>query len=398
MLSAEEKQFIREHLTDDVAQLALHADSFSGLKINFPRVLRQIAGRQQTRDKIPSWYFNDDIVYPLRLSLEQSSSETTAQYKTSLLFGNTFVDITGGFGVDTAFIATHFTRVSYVEKQVELAKIARHNFTVLGLSHINVYPIDGIDYLQSINSADWIYIDPSRRSESGKKQMLIEDCEPNLITVQDTLLEKADKILIKLSPMLDINAALKVLKKVSEVHVVSVDNECKELLFLLNKNQSIEPLITCVNFRKNGELQKLSFRISEEKNSAIHYTAEIKKYLYEPNASLMKAGFYKGIALRYCLEKLHPDSHLYTSSELVSDFPGRIFQVESELPTNKKELKKALKDIKKANITLRNFPISTAELRKQLKVKEGGEIFLFATTLTGGKHVILKCKHEDSRK
>jgi hypothetical protein len=392
MLSAEEKQFICEHLSDDVTQLALQSHSFAHWKIDFPFVLRQIAGRQQIRNKIPSWYLIDDIVYPFRLALEQSSSEQTAKYKTTLLSGNSFVDLTGGLGVDTAFISRNFRRANYVEKQAELVEIARHNFIVLGLTHVDVYSMDGMDYLQLLNFVDCIYIDPARRSHSGKKVILIEDCEPDLIAIQDCLLEKSGKVLVKLSPMLDIKSALKALKNVTEIHVVSVDNECKELLFILDKKVSEEAVITCVNIKKTGEVQKLLFTFTEEKESTISYAGEVKNYLYEPHASLLKAGFYKGIALRYRVEKLHPDSHLYTSSEWISDFPGRIFRVEAVV--NKKELKKTLQGMDKANITVRNFPLSAVELRKQLKLKEGGDNYLFASTLANGKHVVIKCKNE----
>jgi 16S rRNA G966 N2-methylase RsmD len=390
MLSQQDKEFIREHLTDDVKRLALQSHSRTQSDIDFPLILRQIAGRQQIRDKLPSWYPLEDLLYPPRLSLEQCSSEATAQYKASLLSGDSLIDLTGGFGVDTALLSPFFARTVYVEKQAGLAGIAAHNFAVLGLENIEVHVADGVDYLQQTNPVNCIYLDPARRSASGKKETRIEDCEPNLLEIQDLLLEKAHLGLIKLSPMLDITSALKVLKNVHAVHVVSHENECKELLFVLKKEVQGEPSVTCVNIGKKRGIQKLTFLLSEEKQTVITYAGKVKTCLYEPNVSLLKAGCYKGITKTYPVEKLHPDSHLYTSSELLSDFPGRIFQVVAVSSLNKKELKTMLSEIDKAHISIRNFPASVADLRKRWKIKEGGDIYLFATTMANGNRVIIK--------
>ena len=392
MLSEKEKQFIQEHLLDDVKLLALQSKSFAGLEINYPFVLAQIAGRQQIKNKIPSWYSLVDLVYPPRISLEQCSSEITAQYKASLLSGDSFVDLTGGFGVDTAFISPRFTQVHYVERQEVLIPIVRHNFSALQSNNIAIHPVDSVEYLQQMQAVDCIYIDPARRSDSGRKVVLIKDCEPNLVDIQDLLLEKANQVLIKLSPMLDIKSTLSTLENVREVHIVSVENECKELLFLLAKETQEEPRITCLNFNRNGNHPTFTFSFSEEKGIQVQYAENVKEYLYEPNVSILKAGFYKGIAHRYCLEKLHSDSHLYTSSELIPDFPGRAFQVEAVSSLNKKELKETLSHVEKANLSIRNFPLSVDELRKRLKLKEGGDVYLFATTLAKGKHVLIKCR------
>ncbi|KAA6302029.1 MAG: hypothetical protein EZS26_001845 [Candidatus Ordinivivax streblomastigis] len=387
------RQFIETHRYDDVQKLALQYSTRANSEIDIPSALRQISGRQHIEHKIPAWYSNDDILYPQRLSLEQCSSETTARYKASILSGSSFVDLTGGFGVDTAFIAPHFSQVEYVEKQNELAEIAQHNFSALGLKHIQTHSTDSISFLQNMHSCDCIYLDPARRSHSGEKVLLIEDCEPDVLEIQDVLLQKAERILVKLSPMLDIQAALKQLKNVSEIHVVSVGNECKELLFLMEKAVRLHPKISCVNFQKQATQCDI-FDFSEEKKLSIDYHASIQNYLYEPNASLLKAGFYKSIALRYAVDKLHTDSHLYTSNRLIADFPGRIFQVESIALFHKKELKSFLQGITQANISVRNFPLSVAELRKQLKLKEGGDVYLFATTLADGKRVIVHTKKQ----
>jgi 16S rRNA G966 N2-methylase RsmD len=383
------KKFITAHRFDDVQKLALQSQSFHGAEIDIPAALTQISGRQIIEHKIPSWRQSDEIRYPGRLSLEQCSSEKTARYKASLLSGHSFVDLTGGWGVDTAFISPKFSQVTYVEKQEELANLAKHNFPILGLNFIRIHTGDGIEYLEKMNPVDCIYLDPARRSLSGKKVVLIEDCEPNLLEIQNLLLTKASFVLIKLSPLLDINAALRVLKNVKEVHVVSVENECKELLLLLEKGNTQAPVITCANLRKKGD-QTVSFEYSEEKKAQIAYSREVKDYLYEPNASLLKAGFYKGIALRYPVEKLHSDSHLYTSTQYIPDFPGRIFRVEAVSSLNKKSLKAFLTGMDKANLTIRNFPLTVAGLRKKLKLNEGGEVYLFATTLSDGEHVIVK--------
>jgi hypothetical protein len=385
------RQFIAEHRLDDVQKLALQSKFFADSGIDKTFALTQIAGRQIIAHKIPSWYQSDDLMYPARLSLEQCSSETTARYKASLLSGRSFADLTGGFGVDTAFIAGQFPQAAYVERQTELASIARHNFSVLGLNHIQIYPMDGVPFLLEMDPVDCLYLDPARRSGTGQKVVLIEDCEPNVIEIKDLLLEKAGTVLIKLSPMLDIHAALKALNPVSEVHIVSVENECKELLFLLRKDHRQEPVITCINFGKQGNQTEI-ISLSEEKTASISCTSDVKEYLYEPNASLLKAGFYKGIAWRYAVEKLHPDSHLYTSEQLIPDFPGRIFQVETVSSFNKKDLKEMLNGTGQANISVRNFPLPVLELRKKLKLQEGGGVYLFATTLSDGKHVIIKCR------
>lgn len=393
MLNQETKDFIKSHFLDDVRQLALQSKSFVDSPIDFQEALIQISGRQMIEHKIPSWYKLENIIYPSRLSIEQSSSELTAKYKASIVSGSTLVDLTGGWGVDTAFMSEHFFQAIHIEQQEKLSAIAGHNFQVLGYDHIQTYTMDGECYLKEVSLVDCIYIDPARRSDSGKKQIRIEDCEPNLIHIQDLLIDKTHQVLIKLSPMLDINAALGILKSVWAIHVVSVENECKELLFLLSKEHNVEePVITAVNLNRNGKHQLLSFSLLEEKKIEITYTSNIETYLYEPNASLLKSGYYKGIARYYQLNKLHADSHLYTSSQYFPDFQGRTFRVDAVYSMSKKEVSSLLKEITQANISTRNFPLSVAELRKKLKLKEGGENFLFATTLANGKHVLIKCR------
>ena len=391
MLNEATRQFIREHRSDDVQQLALQFKSAQDSEIDRRAALTQIAGRQAIMHKIPLWYGQEGILYPTHLSLEQCSSEAAARYKASILSGNSFADLTGGFGVDTAFIAPQFSQAIYVERQTELADIARNNFAVLGLNHIQTHNADGIKFLETMQPVDCLYVDPARRSATGTKTVRIEDAEPNILAILDLLLTKAENVLIKLSPLLDIHAALKALKNVKQIYIVSVNNECKELLFLLRSDCSGESAISAVNIRKRG-VQSDTFTWSEEKNVFISYTSDLKKYLYEPNSSLLKSGCYKSIGLRYAVDKLHPDSHLYTSSRYLPDFPGRVFQVEAVSSFNKKDLKTLLHDIFQANISVRNFPHTVDQLRKQLKLMEGGEIYLFATTLANGRRVLLKTK------
>jgi hypothetical protein len=383
------QQFIREHQFDDVCKLALRTGNLSP-DINLHYALQQIEGRQTIEHKIPSWFLIEELIYPAHLSLEQCSSEQTARYKASLLSGNSFADLTGGFGVDFAFIATKFKETYYVEKQAELCRIAAHNFKILGLNPVKIENADTVKFLKQMPVVDAVFIDPARRLDSGKKAVAIDNCEPDLSAIQEWLIDKAETALIKLSPMLDISQALSVLKNVSEIHVVSLENECKELLFLLKRKTSSEPRITCVNLTKTGNQPEVSFFQSREKEISIEYVSQIEDYLYEPNTSILKAGLFKSLALTYPIHKFHPDSHLYTSNELIPHFPGRIFKVEACSSLNKKEMKDFLQNMDKANISIRNFPLSVADLRKRWNLKEGGDIYLFATTLANGKHIVIK--------
>ncbi|MDR1610285.1 MAG: SAM-dependent methyltransferase, partial [Candidatus Symbiothrix sp.] len=321
-------RFIKAHRNDDVRKLAFQFHSLANPDVDIHFALTQIENRRLAATKIPSWEQHDDLIFPSRLALEQCSSEDTARYKATLLSGNTFADLTGGFGVDFAFIAPNFKKSFYVEQQKDLCEIAQHNWKVLGLNTATVENADSVEYLKKMPPIDVIFIDPARRSASGKKTVAIENAEPNLLKIQDLLLGKAPTVLIKLSPMLDIAQSLNKLKSVAEVHVVGVNNECKELLFLLKRQQTQEPQIHCVNPDTKNKDEKISFRYSEEKACSIEYASGIAEYLYEPNVTLLKAGLFKSPAQMYPVQKLHPHSHLYTSQKLVGDFPGRIFKVD----------------------------------------------------------------------
>jgi len=324
--------------------------------------------------------------------LEQCSSELTALYKASLVNGRSLTDLTGGFGIDCAFLSSQFQKVTYVEQQEELCTLALHNFPLLGLNHIKVVNENAGSYLTQINPVDCIFLDPARRDGKGGKTVAIADCEPNVKELLPLLLSKAEKVMIKLSPMLDLSLALNDLPQTSEIHIVSVENECKELILIMSQDTGNEKQIHCVNLRKNGSREKFTFNRLTEQTALCTYTSELRTYLYEPNASILKGGAYKSTAAYYKLEKLHPNSHLYTSDELIPDFPGRIFRIESSFHFNKKSLKAELPENGKANITVRNFPTSVAELRKRTKLKEGGDTYFFATTLADEKKVWIRCR------
>lgn len=393
-----------------VRLLALQAHNYPD--IDMPFLLNQLTGWLKAHTKLPSWAAQEDIIYPPHLSMEQCSSEQTALYKANLLeelsgshatsSPTRFVDLTGGFGVDFSFIARNFTHATYVEQQEQLCKVAQHNFKVLGLSHVEVVNTDGTEYLHQMQPANVIFLDPARRNEQGGKTILIEDCSPDVLTLEKELLEKADTIVLKLSPMLDWHRAVNELNVIGnvvrEVHILSVRNECKELLIVLQKEEpqsdttaaSIPKLrIVCMN-----DNEVVSYYEEETAGillSILSTPPTAGQYLYEPNASLMKAGCFALISRRYEVSALSANSHLFVSNSLIEHFPGRSFRLVAVSSFNKKELRRTLSAIKKANLAVRNFPMSVADLRKKLKIKEGGTDYLFATTDANNNHLLLLC-------
>lgn len=392
-INPETIDFIRTHRHDDVRTLALQASKYPQVDVN--EALVQIAGRQIAEKKIPTWAQIDAIEYPKHLSMEQCSSELTARYKATLTKGDTLTDLTAGFGVDFSFLAQHFNSAHYVERQEILCELASHNFSVLGMEQAEVHCMDGIDYLKQMKPVDCLFLDPARRDANGGKTVAIADCEPNVCALESLLLEKGKMVMIKLSPMLDMHSALNDLKSIRELHIVSVNNECKELILILRQGTDAkqpnnnEVMIHCEQVVNNAPSQHFKFMPSEEKAAVCTMAEHIGEYLYEPGAALLKAGPYRLLGLRYNVEKLHPNSHLYTSNEPI-DFPGRRFKVIGYSKFGKKELKAFMKDLEKANLTVRNFPATVAELRKKLKLKEGGDTYLFATTLNNGEKVLIK--------
>ena len=393
-LTTETIRFIEENLRADVRSLALQAKKYP--QVDMAMAVVQIAGRQIAEAKVPTWYRTEGLLYPKHLSMEQCSSEATAIYKAGLVEGETFADLTGGFGIDCSFLSRKFKKADYVERQTELCELAKHNFPLLGLK-INVHNEDGVEYLKRMQPVDCLFLDPARRDGHGGKTIAISDCEPDVSALEDLLVEKARKVMVKLSPMLDLSLALKDLKHVCEVHIVSTDNECKELLLVLQKETaSSEISIHCINSlgSLNGYriYQEYTFTQEQERISDCPLTSNVDTYIYEPNASILKAGAFRSLTQTYACKKLHASSHLYTSEHFIEDFPGRRFKVEGVSGFGKKELKTFLQGMEKANLTIRNFPSSVAELRKRLKLKEGGDDYLFATTLADESKVIIKCK------
>jgi len=429
--------YIREHADDDVRQLALQGTKLPEVDLTF--ALAQIAGRQAACRKLPSWAAVDGIIYPPHLSLEQCSSELTALYKGRVLGAGKstdfrFVDLTGGFGVDFAFIAQALSHplsprsaegcllpkecknthhLTYVERNEHLCDIARTNFPLLSLEQAEVVCADAEEYLCAMPPADIIYIDPARRNSHGGRTYAISDCTPDVCALRDVLLSKSRLVMVKLSPMLDWRKAVSDLGSefVREVHIVSVQNECKELLVLMEPAPATtrsKVRLVCANIVKAGELQRFEYSYPLSKatgnyplSMASGYQPPLPLgdgegalvcYLYEPNTSIMKAGCFAEVARRYSVAPIAANSHLFAGEQLVGGFPGRVFAVTDVTTLNKRELKSKLGALSQANITVRNFPLSVADLRRRLKLSEGGSTYLFATTLANGDKVIIICR------
>lgn len=384
------KDFIREHLTDNTDRLLLNASRYPGIDV--PYAVGQISARRQIKDKLPSWYANEDLVFPSRLSAEQCSSETTAHYKQRLFTGDCVCDLTGGLGIDSYYFAQKAKKVIYIERFPEYCAAATSNFRILGINNVQILNADSREMIDTLN-ADTFYIDPARRAEGNKRVFALTDCEPDILQLKPILLEHAQRLIVKISPMADIDETLRLLPETTEVHILSVKNECKELLFVLeNRLHQSQATIYAVNYEANGNSQIFTFTTDEEKVAELHTTTKIKKYLYEPNAALLKSGAFKLTATRFNLEKLHRHSHLYTSDNACPDFPGRKFIVDNLFEFSGKLLKQLHKTIPQANITTRNFNLSVAELRRRSGIQEGGDIYLLATTLGNEKHVFIMCR------
>lgn len=402
------EEYIHLNREADIRPLALKKAP-EGVDVSW--CLRQIEGYQLAKRKLPLWAETEGIWYPPRLSMEQCSSEPTAEYKSVIatrLVGNqkeaSLIDLTGGFGVDFAYMAQKFRKALYVERQEVLCDAARHNFQLLGLEQAQVMNADGAEVLDSIENAYVIYMDPARRSCSGRKTIAIADCTPDIVSMQEKLLSKSKYVIVKLSPMLDISQALGVLKNVKEVHVVSVRGECKELLFVLSSAPCDASAVTfhCVNLdTKDAPL------IAQR---SVHGKAEIAMvtheglrgmFLFEPNASILKGGMQAEFSAQYGVRQLHTQSNLFVCTkkdcesigeERLQHVPARSFRIVEATDFSKQTLKAILKDTQRGNITVRNFPATVAELRKKLKLQDGGDTYFFATSLHDGKHALIKCK------
>ena len=416
-MNAATRLFIETHADDDVHQLAFLAARYPD--VDMPFALNQIAGRRMARTKLPLWASTEGLIYPPHLSMEQCSSEQTAIYKAALvrrisMFISSqspvptqplplqWVDLTGGMGVDFSFIAPLFQRSVYVERQSQLCEMARNNFRLLGLERSEVVCADATDYLREMEPTGWIYLDPARRNENGGKTVLMSDCMPDVTQLLNTLLDKARCVLLKLSPMLDWQYAVSVLNReeciVREVHIVAVKNECKELLLVLSRScfwQTDTPFEHRLSVICANDSETFSYDFTEENKiflPVFQDTLLPGMFLYEPYSSLMKAGAFALFSARFGVASIAAHSHLFVSQHLVPGVFGRKFQIKAISSLNKKEIKVALQGINQANIAVRNFPMSVAELRKRLRLREGGAVYIFATTDTQNQKRLLICE------
>lgn len=391
-------EFIREYRERDIRQLALQANRFPD--VDMPYALDQIQGWQIARRKLPKWAACDGVIFPPHLSMEQCSSEPTAQYKLNLAMewaervghASRMTDLTGGFGVDFSFTSCAFAAATYVERNEQLCRIVEHNLPVLGLNNATVVCADAVEYLSTVEPQTMLFLDPARRDEHGAKTVMLADCTPDVVQLLPQLLEKSRFTMLKLSPMLDWHKAVDDLQgAVREVHIVSVGGECKELLLVLSTVVESELKVYCADLSTASDTSSLF--VYTPGSSAPVANSKLKtqnsKFVHEPNASIMKAGCFDELAAAYGVSPVSRNSHLFLSDEPVEGFPGRSFVVERVTTMNKSELRKALVGIEKANIATRNFPLSVAELRKRLKIKDGGEVYIFATTTAEGEHLLL---------
>ena len=454
------REFVAMHRDEDVRELALKAKRVDGLDL--PLALDQIAGWQIASKKLPQWASCEGIVYPPHISMEQCSSQFTAQYKSeitqtllvpsatvharvsdsaesdmqtaksalhlsdsaesdtqeaktglrmsdsgesdTLVAKRAMADLTGGFGVDFSYLARGFSQATYVERQRHLCELAEHNMAALGLDQARIVCGDGVEYLSQMDPVDFIYLDPARRDEHGSRTYAIEDCTPNVLELRDLLLAKSRFTLVKLSPMLDWRKAVVDFDgAVREVHIVATGNECKELLLVLgrpaqaNARDSVDgagsyrrlaPHVFCVN--DDQRIDYDSAKYTQGLRIGGKPLPDAKRYLYEPNASIMKAGCFDLVEERFGVTQIGPSSHLFVSEQQIADFPGRGFAIEAVGSMNKKDTKRLLNGMKQANIAVRNFPLTAPQLRKKLKLADGGTVYLFGTTMQGGGHVLLR--------
>jgi len=383
-----ELDFICLHLHDDVNQLILKSTHFKDIDVK--KMAGQILARQKATKKLPEWSANEQIIFPPALSVEQSSSEATARYKASIVSGSSLIDITGGMGVDCYYMSRNFQGATYFEQQEEVARTAAYNYQVLQSDNIRVRNENSLLALENNKiTSDWVYADPARRDDNKDKVVRLSDCTPDVVSHLELLQNTAPDILLKTSPLLDIDLAVKELRNIKAVHITGYDQECKELLFHINRDHADEKFELKVRILNafGGVEQALDFNRTSEQTSVIGYTYPLT-YLYEPHAAVLKAGAFKILGPLFGVTKLAPSSHLYTSEKHVSNFPGRTFEIVGFCKPDGVEIQK-LTGGNKANLTLRNFPAKIHDLRKKWRLKEGGDFYLFATTLYDNKKVVV---------
>ena len=385
LLNPEIQGFINTNIGTSISKLALQKNPFP--EVAWITILNQIEAKTKAKDKLPTWYAAKDILYPAKISVEQTSSEKTALYKSAIVSGDSLIDLTGGFGVDDYYFAKRIKTVVHCEINPELSNLVQHNFNQLEVKNISCHSGDSLATLASLNKKwDWIYIDPSRRNDAKGKVFLLKDCLPNVPDHLDFYFKNSNKILIKTAPLLDLSAGLSELQNVKAIHIVALENEVKELLWEIHQDYAGEVEIKTVNLLKE-ETESFDFVLNQQFKTA-HYSLP-QKYLYEPNSAIMKSGGFDEVGLFFKLNKLQKHSHLYTSADLIP-FPGRIFTIEKCISYQKNEIKTHLEQ-KKANVTTRNFPESVETIRKKWKIKEGGNLYCFFTTDEENNKIVLIC-------
>lgn len=384
ILTTEIQDFIEKSLQANISKLALSKNPFP--EIDWKEIINQIVSKNKSKSKLPIWFATDGIYYPPSISIEQTSSETTAIYKANLISGKSIIDVTGGFGVDCYYFSKKNEKVVHCEKNAELSEIVKHNYKKLQVNNIDCLAENSTEFLTNSNTTfDWIYIDPSRRSDVKGKVFLLKDCLPNVPTNLDLYFSKSKNILIKTAPILDITAGINELNHIKSIHIVAIDNEVKEVLWILEKEYFGEIEIISVNIQKENT-DTNSFILGKNTPTTFGLPS---LFLYEPNAPLLKSGCSDNLSMLLDINKLHPHSHLFTNLKLV-DFPGRRFIIETQLPYKKEELKKHIEG-KKMNITTRNFPLTVEEIRKKHKIADGGNVYTFFTTNINDEKIVLIC-------
>lgn len=377
------QEFICRNLKTDITQLILKGSPIENIQTT--ELIEQLESKKKCEKKLPSWFLTKNIYYPNKLNIEQTSSEATAAYKSTLINGETLIDVTGGFGVDDFAFSKRFKNVTHCELNDELSAIVQHNLKQFEIENTNCVQGDGIAYiLENTKKYDWIYIDPSRRNDAKGKVFLLKDCLPNVPLHLNALLEKSNNLLIKNSPLIDLTSCINELKNVKEIHIIALFNEVKEVLVMVEKDYNNSIKIIATNLDK--QTQHFNFTFQQEYEFTL---SEPLNYLYEPNSAILKSGGFTAVSAQFQIEKLHQHSHLYTSENLI-DFPGRRFRIKQTLPYQKKLLLKYLPE-KKANITTRNFKENVASIRKKTGIKDGGTTYLFFTTNLKNEQIVLVC-------